>query len=93
MKAKVFLFLERDEVTRAIPYALICETIGGSVWSTGKRKRAWVKEFSEDEREKCGRLYKTAYDRYLRQGVPDVVKMLPETLKLWIRLGNFCYSL
>ena len=90
MKVKLFLYLAREEVSRDIPYALICETMGGGRWNTGKRKRAWAQEFTEKERETCGRLYKTAYNWYLRHGVPDEVKMLPETLSLWMRLGNFC---
>lgn len=90
---KVFISLDREEIQERIPYSIICETMGGSRWNTGTRRRAWVKEFTEQERRKCGELYKMAYDWYLRHGVPESVKMRPDTLQLWKRLADFCYQL
>lgn len=93
MTARTFLFLNSEEIRKMIPYGLICETMGGSRWNTGKRRRAWAEEFTEDERQKCSYFYKKSCDWYLRYGAPDEIRMLPETLLLWQRLANFCYSI
>ena len=90
IEMKVYLCFDKNEISDKIPYAIICETMGSSRWNTGKRKRAWKMKFTETERKKCIELHKTACDWHLRYGVPDAVKMRPETLLLWEKLGNFC---
>lgn len=93
MKAITYLILNHDEVNEQIPYAVICETMGGARWNTSKRKRLMKQHFTESEIEATCRLYKQAYDWYLRKGVPDEVKMTVQTYALWHKLANFCYEI
>ncbi len=93
MNVQTYIYLSREEIQSKIAYSLICETMGGSRWETGKRKRLFVAEFTETERNVCRVLYKQAYDWYLRKGVPEQVKMTPKTLFLWEKLANFCSTL
>lgn len=92
MEMKVMLKLTCDEVRRRIPYAMICETRFGSRWETSKRRRMWKQMFTDQEREAAGRLFRLAYDWYLRKGVPETVEMSTRTLTLWMKLGEFCAS-
>lgn len=91
--AKLMIVFGREEVQKSISYALICETMYGSRWETGKRRRRWVAEFTENERRACAKLKSQAYDWHLRHGVPDEVKMRVETFALWQKLEAFCASL
>lgn len=93
MKMEMMLVLSRDEVQRDIPYAMICETRFGSAWGTGRRRRRWLAEFSEKEREAATRLFNQSHQWYLTTGVPDEVKMTTKTLDLWQKLGAFCASI
>lgn len=93
MEARIMLTLTHDEIQANIPYAMICETRFGRAWGTGRRRRAWLKEFTEQERETAGRMFRQAYDWYLVHGVPDEVTMTAKTFALWIRLGEFCASI
>jgi hypothetical protein len=90
MKAITYLILNHDEVNEQIPYVIICETMGGARWNTSKRKRLMKQHFTESEIEATYRLYKQAYDWYLRKWVPDEVKMAIQTYALWLKLANFC---
>lgn len=90
---KMQLELDRSEVQREIPYALVCETRYGRSWNTGFRKRTWVELFSESERRSCERLFRQAHLWYLVRGVPAKVHMSTNTLALWKKLGDFCASL
>lgn len=93
MKVRTMLTLTHDEVQERIPYAMICATRFGAAWDSSKRRRRWLAEFSESEREAAGRLFRIAYGWYLCTGVPDQVEMSARTLALWLRLGEFCGSL
>lgn len=93
MEMRVMLTLTSDEVRSRIPYAMICETRFGSCWETGKRRRLWKQMFSDQERGAAERLFRMAYDWYLRKGVPDKVEMSTRTLVLWQKLGEFCASI
>jgi hypothetical protein len=90
---RLYLELDRDEIHQKIPYAVICETRFGSRWNTMRRKRRWVEEFTEAERNSAERLFKMAHNWYLVKGVPDQIRLTPDTLMLWGKLGNFCASL
>ena len=46
-----YLVLTSDEVNLRIPYALVCMTRFGAHWETGRRRRRWLEEFTEQERE------------------------------------------
>lgn len=39
MKVETYLILDRDEINRNIPYAVVCEGMSGARWSTTKRIR------------------------------------------------------
>ena len=93
MKVHTYITLTHDEVNEKIPYALICEMRYGAQWDTGRRRRAWLAQFTEAEREAAGKLFKQAHTWYLVKGVPDEVKMRANTLALWMKLGEFCGSL
>ena len=90
MKSVTYLILSHDEVNEQIPYALVCETMSGSRWNTGKRKRLMKERFAESEINAIYRLHKQAYDWYLRKGVPEEVKMTVQTYALWQKLASFC---
>ena len=89
----MYIELTREEVQEKIAYALICETMGGARWDTGTRRRKWKEFFTESEQKECEKLYKTANQWYLVKGVPDVVKMTSDTLRMWQKLEEFCAAL
>lgn len=89
---KTMLIFTGDEVRELIPYGLICETRYGCRWGTGKVRRAWLSTFTEKERAACSKLFSTSYSWFLTKGVPNEVHMMPETYKLWQKLGTFCAS-
>ena len=90
---EMFIKLDRDEITKTLPYAVICETRSSSRWDTGKRKRLWLAEFDKAERDAAQRIFRLAHNWMLRSGVPDSVVMKPSTIALWQKLGNFCAGL
>ena len=90
---KIDIVLNREEIQQKIPYAVVCETMEGSRWETGTRKRKFAQEFTESEREHIYQLRKQAHSWYLVKGVPDEVRMSTQTLLLWHRLADFCASL
>lgn len=93
MKIESFVILEREDIQQAIPYAIIAETIGGSRWNTGKCKRLKKEFFTREEIANLPRIHKYARDWYLIKGVPDNIRLRPDTIKLFIKLGEFCSQL
>lgn len=91
--AKIMLVLSREEVLGSIAYPLICETMCGAAWQTGKRRRRWAAEFTEAERDACSKLKAQAYKWHLTTGVPDEVTMSMKTYDLWKKLEAFCASI
>lgn len=91
--ARMMIVLNADEIRETIAYPMICETMCGSVWQTGKRRRRWAEEFTEAERAACSKLKTLAYKWYLTTGVPDEVTMSLSTMALWKKLEAFCASL
>lgn len=87
------IVLKHEEVHEIIPYALICMTRYGSCWSTMRRKRRWLKEFTEEERMAATELFRKAYNWTCGRGVPDTVRMKAKTFQLWQKLGVFCGSI
>ena len=85
-----YLSLNRDEIQERIPYAIVAETMSGSRWGTGRRKRLMKQWFTEAEIEAIYRLHKQAYSWYCVKGVPEEVKMSVSTYQLWQKLANFC---
>lgn len=90
---KMYLALTRDEIQRKIPYGVICETRYGCRWDTGRRRRAWMEQFTKEERAVASRLFRKAHEWTLTRGVPDEVKMTTKTFALWLKLGAFCASI
>lgn len=93
MQVKTLILLHRDEINRNIPYAFICQTMSGSKWNTGRRKRLFKERFTESERNAIYKLHKQAHLWYLIKGTPEEIKLAPKTLLLWQKLANFCYEL
>lgn len=93
MKVETYLELSREEIQNQIPYALVCETMSGARWNTGKRKRLMKQHFTETEREAISRMHKQAYSWYLVKGVPDELRITPHILALWHKLAAFCCEL
>ena len=91
--AKLYVSLTAEEVHANIPYSLICMTRYGSAWDTGRRRRAWLADFSKSEREAAGRMFRTAYGWTVGRGVPSTVRMTVKTFNLWQKLGDFCASI
>lgn len=91
--AKLMMILTSQEVHASIPYSLICMTRFGAHWETGRRRRRWLKEFTEQEREAATRLFNLSHRWLLTTGVPETVRMTPQTFALWQKLGNFCASI
>ncbi|MGN9098068.1 hypothetical protein [Flintibacter porci] len=89
---ETFLVLTSEEVNATIPYALVCMTRFGSHWETGYRRRRWLEEFTEQEREASARLFKQSRQWLLATGVPETVRMTPQTFALCAKLGKFCDS-
>ena len=85
-----FLVLSSEEIHAMIPYAMICMTRYGAHWGAGRRKRRWAEEFTEAERAASAKLFLRSYDWTVGGGVPDKVRMTPDTLRLWMKLGAFC---
>ena len=90
---ETFLVLTRDEVNHRIPYGVVCMTRFGARWDTGRRRRRWLEEFTEKEREAATRLFNQSHRWLLTTGVPESVRMTPKTFGLWIKLANFCASI
>lgn len=93
MKFETYLVLNRDEINNQIPYALVCETMSGARWNTGKRKRLMKQRFTETEIDAIYRLHKQAHSWYLVKGVPDELRITPHILKLWHKVAAFCCEL
>ena len=91
--AKIMLVMTHEEVDTNIAYSLICFSRYGSAWDTGRRRRAWLADFSESEREAAGRLFRMAHNWTVGRGVPDTVQMSRKTFHLWQKLGDFCASI
>ncbi len=85
--------LNREEIHEKLAYGMICQTRYGSAWGTGKRKRRWMAEFTEAEREAAKRIFSKSHAMLLTSGVPDSMVMSLKTLALWQKIANFCASL
>jgi hypothetical protein len=93
MKVETYLILDRDEINRNIPYAVVCEGMSGARWSTTKRIRMMNERFTETERDAISRIYHQARIWYLIKGVPDELRITPHILALWHKLAAFCCEL
>lgn len=90
MTVETYIVLNRDEINRQIPYGVVCETMSGARWDTGKRKRLMKAYFTETEINAIYRMHKQARNWYLVKGVPDELRITPHILALWNKLAAFC---
>lgn len=90
---ELYIELSRDEIREGLPYAIIAETASRAVWNTGRRKRLFKETFTPNQRDTCYRIIRQAHSWHLVKSCPDSVRLLPGTLLLWQKLGNFCASL
>ena len=63
--AKLYVSLTPEEVRASIPYDLICMVRYGCTWNTGRRRRAWQLDFTEDEKKAAGRLFRQSFANFL----------------------------
>lgn len=93
MEVKTYLYLKPEEIRNLIPYGMVTETRFGRYWGTGKRRRRWIEEFTESERNYAETLFRMAEKWYCGTGIPQEVKMTVKTLALWKKIEEFCASL
>lgn len=86
--------LSHNEVQKRIPYQLIAETVLGSRWNTGTRKRLMKERFTPNEIRHLGELKRLAHTWALSKGVPlKGVTMTADTYRLWQKFGELCAML
>lgn len=90
---EVYVSLSKDEILELIPYAIVCETMSGAKWNTGRRKRLMKERFTESEIKAVSRLHQQARSWYLIKGLPEELVIKPKTIHLWNRLAEFCCEL
>ena len=90
---EVYLALNKEDIHKLIPFQIVAETMSSSKWNTGKRKRLMKEQFTESEIDATYRLHHQAREWHLYKGVPEEVKMKPQTMVLWKKLADFCYQL
>ena len=93
MEIRTYVILDRGEIQEQIPYALICETMEGAKWNTGKRRRLMKERFTKSEIKAIGRLHRQAHNWYLIRGVPNELELTTKTMILWRRLADLCCEL
>lgn len=69
MAMKSMITLNHDEAQSYLPYALICETMEGAFWNSGRRRRMYNKTFTETEQRQIPRIKATAHKWCLVTGV------------------------
>ena len=83
-------FIPHEEAQSYLAYALICETMEGAFWNSGRRRRLYSKTFTEAEQRQIPRIKATAHKWCLVTGVPEKVRMRYSTYLLWQKLAMFC---
>jgi hypothetical protein len=87
---KTMVELTHDEAQNHLAYALICETMEGAFWNSGRRRRMYNKTFTETEQRQISRIKAAAHKWCLVTGVPEKVRMKTSTYLLWQKLAMFC---
>lgn len=85
--------LTHDDVQNELAYALICETMEGAYWNSGRRRRMFSKTFTRSEQQRISNIKAKAHKWYLVTGVPEKVRMSYDNYLLWQRLANFCAAI
>lgn len=68
---KTMVTLTHEEAQSYLAYALICETMEGAFWNSGRRRRLYSKTFTEAEQRQIPRIKATAHKWCLVTGVPE----------------------
>lgn len=87
---KTMVTLTHEKAQSYLAYALICETMEGAFWNSGRRRRLYSKTFTEAEQRQIPRIKATAHKWCLVTGVPEKVRMRYSTYLLWKKLAMFC---
>lgn len=87
---KTMVTLTHEEAQSYLAYALICETMEGAFWNSGRRRRLYSQMFTRSEQQRISHIKSTAHKWYLVSGVPDKVRMSYDNYLLWQRLAAFC---
>lgn len=85
--------LTHADVQNELAYALICETMEGAYWNSGRRRRMFSKAFTRSEQQRISNIKAKAHKWYLVTGVPEKVRMSYDNYLLWQRLANFCAAI
>lgn len=80
--------LSHDDVQNELAYALICETMEGAYWNSGRRRRMFSKAFTRSEQQRISNIKAKAHKWYLVTGVPEKVRMSYDNYLLWQRLAT-----
>lgn len=67
--------LTHDDVQNELAYALICETMEGAYWNSGRRRRMFSKAFTRSEQQRISNIKAKAHKWYLVTGVPEKVRI------------------
>lgn len=67
--------LSHDDVQNELAYALICETMEGAYWNSGRRRRMFSKAFTRSEQQRISNIKAKAHKWYLVTGVPEKVRI------------------
>lgn len=90
--AKLQLALTEDEAEKNLMCGLLCQTRYGARWQTGKRRRLWEQQFTEDERKQAEIIFAACRRWFLKSGSAPVTLDI-KIYDLWMRLIAFCGSL
>ena len=88
---QVMIVLNHIKFKQLIPYPVIVES-----WDkikSGKPKREWLKQFTEEERKRIAYYYKKFYDWYLLTGAPMSISLKSKNITLLQRAVNFFASI
>lgn len=72
---KTMVTLTHEEAQNHLAYALICETMEGAFWNSGRRRRMYNKTFTETEQRQIPRIKAAAHKWCLVTGVPEKVRV------------------
>lgn len=90
---RMMVEFNRDDIQKRLPYMLLCETHSSSRWQTGRRKRLYLEQFTEQERKAADRIFAQARHWAMVTGAPENVTMSIRTAELWEKLAQFCAEL
>ena len=82
----------KAQLEKLLPYEVIAEVGGSPVWRDPKKKQAYVRQFSDEERDHARKIVQTAI-KWKTEGLPETRALSDKGVALWRRLGAFCENL